>query len=160
MSPKRTTPNPQAPRPATPPETPIPPDVQEKLAKARKAVAEAIAAAEAAGLVKTTVDPPPILDILITGRANDEAALKAITKENIEAGISLEAFGAWFTGFGKMEGISAEKNVRILPPSKGLAEFFRTRATIMNPLLEEARKPYAAKKAEEGQESGRGEKSR
>src|SRR5262249_58724133 len=77
---------------ATPP--PIPAEVEAKLEAARRAVAEAIVAAQEAGLVKTTIDPPPILDILITGRANDESTLKAKT------GVSPEVFGAWFTGYG------------------------------------------------------------
>src|SRR5215831_15944211 len=55
----------------------IPPEVEKKLEAARRAVAEAIVAAQDAGLVKTSIDPPPILDILITGRANDEGTLKA-----------------------------------------------------------------------------------
>ncbi len=49
----------------------IPPEVEAKLEAARKAVAEAIVAAQDAGLVETSIDPPPILDILITGRATD-----------------------------------------------------------------------------------------
>src|SRR5262249_31853381 len=42
----------------------IPPEVEKKLEAARRAVAEAIVAAQDAGLVKTSIDPPPILDIL------------------------------------------------------------------------------------------------
>jgi hypothetical protein len=129
-----------APAPAAPAEKPIPPEVQAKLEAARKAVAEAIAAAEAAGLVETTIDPPPILDILITGRANDAVALKGKSDANPEVGVSPEVFGAWFTGYGKMEGVEASKNVRIIRPSKGLTEWYQTRATIFGPLLAEARK--------------------
>ncbi len=33
-------------------------------------------AAQDAGLVQTSIEPPPILDILLTGRANDEKASK------------------------------------------------------------------------------------
>src|SRR5208337_1023043 len=51
-----------------PPPT-VPKEVEEKLEKARLAVAEAIVAAQDAGLVETSIDPPPILDILVTGRA-------------------------------------------------------------------------------------------
>ena len=41
--------------------------------------------------------------------ANDVAALKGVTKDNPEAGVSPEVFGAWFTGFGKpMDGITPE----------------------------------------------------
>jgi hypothetical protein len=151
--PKKETP---APAPA---EKPIPPEVQEKLEAARKAVAEAIAAAEAAGLVETTIDPPPILDILITGRANDAAALKAKTDANPEVGVSPEVFGAWFTGHGKMEGVDASKNVRIIPPSKGLTEWYRTRATIFAPLLAEARKS-APKPAEAPTEEAKPEEKK
>lgn len=133
---KKETPAPAA--PAAP--KPIPPEVQQKIDAARKAVAEAIAAAEAAGLVETTIDPPPILDILVTGRADDAAKLKARTDASPEVGVSPEVFGAWFTGFGKLEGVTAEKNVRIVNPSKGLTEWYRQRATVFNPLLAEARK--------------------
>lgn len=112
----------------------IPPDVEAKLEAARKAVAEAIVAAQDAGLVKTTIEPPPILDILITGRANDESTLKART------GVSPEVFGAWFTGYGKMQGITAEKNVRITQPSKGLKTFYEQRADMLNRHIEAVRK--------------------
>jgi hypothetical protein len=130
----------KAPEPAKPAEPTIPPEVQAKLDVARKAVAEAIAAAEKAGLVKTTIDPPPILDILVTGRANDSEVLKTKTDQQPEVGVSPEVFGAWFTGQGRMDGITAEKNVRIVPPSKGLSEWYRQRSAIFGPLLTEARK--------------------
>jgi hypothetical protein len=126
--------------PAAPVLKPIPPEVQAKIDIARKAIAEAVAAAEAAGLVQTSIEPPPIMDIILTGQANDVAALKLVTKDDPEAGVSPEVFGAWFTNQGKMEGITAEKNVRIVPPSKGLAEMYSARATIFAPLLAEARK--------------------
>jgi hypothetical protein len=58
-----------------PPPT-VPKEVEEKLDKARRAVAEAIVAAEDAGLVDTSIDPPPILDILIKGYAIDARTLK------------------------------------------------------------------------------------
>ena len=64
------------------------------------AVAEAIVAAQDAGLVKTGINPPPIFDILITGRANDESTLKART------GVSPEVLGAWFTGYGTVKDIT------------------------------------------------------
>ena len=54
----------------------IPKEVEEKLEKARRAVAEAIVAAQDAGLVETSIDPPPILDILIKGYAIDARTLK------------------------------------------------------------------------------------
>src|SRR5208337_3732801 len=53
---------------APPPPT-VPKEVEEKLEKARLAVAEAIVAAQDAGLVDSSIDPPPILDILIKGYA-------------------------------------------------------------------------------------------
>jgi hypothetical protein len=126
---------------------PIPPEVQAKLEAARKAVAEAIVAAERAGLVKTTVDPPPILDILITGRATDADAIKARTDQMPEVGVSPEVFGAWFTGQGKMDGVTAEKNIRIIPPSKGLSEWYRQRAVILAPYLATARQASAPAEA-------------
>ena len=79
-------------------------------------MAEAIVAAQDAGLVKTTIDPPPILDILITGRANDESTLKART------GVSPEVFGAWFTGYGTTKDINPQKDVRITRPDAGLKD--------------------------------------
>jgi hypothetical protein len=139
-----------APAPAQQPAPPlptIPPEVEQKLEAARRAVAEAIVAAQDAGLVDTTIDPPPILDILINGRATDKADLKAKLDElkaksdaSPEAGVSPEVFGAWFTGYGKMEGVTPEKNVRIVPPSKGLKDFYDTRAAILNRHIAEVRK--------------------
>lgn len=122
----------------------IPPEVAEKLEAARKAVAEAIVAAEDANLVDSTVSPPPILDILILGRANDKAALKGASKETPEVGVSLEVFGAWYTGYGQMEGVTAEKNVRIVPPSKGLKTYFDTRSAVMTRYIQDARQAKAA----------------
>ena len=58
-----------------PPPT-VPKEVEEKLEKARRAVAEAIVAAQDAGLVETSIDPPPILDILVKGYAIDARTLK------------------------------------------------------------------------------------
>jgi hypothetical protein len=117
----------------TPP--PIPPEVERKLEAARRAVAEAIVAAQDAGLVKTTIDPPPILDILITGRANDEATLKAKT------GVSPEVFGAWFTGFNKPgQNYDPQKDVRIIHPSAGLKSWYEQRASMLNREIEAARK--------------------
>jgi hypothetical protein len=103
----------------------IPPDVEQKLEKARRAVAEAIVAAQDAGLVETTVNPPPILDVLITGRATDARQIKK------RAGVSPEVFGAWFTGYGKLEGFTAQKDVRIVNPSDGLTELFTQRANVL-----------------------------
>jgi hypothetical protein len=103
----------------------IPPDVEAKLEKARRAVAEAIVAAQDAGLVETTVSPPPVLDILITGRATDARQIKNHT------GVSPEVFAAWFTGFGKLEGFTAQKDVRIVNPSDGLTEMYTQRASVL-----------------------------
>ena len=44
-------------------------------------MALAVAAAEQAGRVNTTIDPPPILDILITGRADDREILQQKLEE-------------------------------------------------------------------------------
>ena len=127
---------------------PIPPDVQEKLEKARQAVAEAIAAAEAAGLVDTSIDPPPIMDILVTGRSLDQRELKKDPKDRV--GVSPEVFAAWFTGYGKREAnpsLVYDQEVRIMQPSKGLKAVYDQRATIFNRHLETARKALADAKA-------------
>ena len=92
----------EPPKATEPPLPPIPPEVQAKIDAARKAVAEAIVAAEDAGLVETSIDPPPILDILITGRATDLRTLKNTTAKKPYA-VSPEVFGAWFTGYGKKD---------------------------------------------------------
>jgi hypothetical protein len=100
-------------------------------------VAELIVAAEDAGLVKTSIDPPPILDILITGRANDASTLKART------GVSPEVFGAWFTGYGKtkdLPDVVATNDVRITQPSAGLKAWYEQRASILNSEIEAVRK--------------------
>jgi pentapeptide MXKDX repeat protein len=129
---------------------PIPPEVEKKLAEARRAVAEAIVAAQDAGLVNTTIEPPPILDILITGRATDESALKART------GVSPEVFGAWFTNQGKPgQNINPQTDVRIIQPSAGLKAWYDQRAAMLNREIEAVRKakgtpaPAEAKKDEE-----------
>jgi hypothetical protein len=125
--------------------------VQAKLEAARRAVAEAIVAAQDAGLVQTTIDPPPILDILITGRALDQRQLKkAVGHPDLHVGVSPEVFGAWFTGYGKMEGVDANKNVRVIEPSKGLKEWYDQRAAILNSHIDAVRKAKGpAPKAEE-----------
>ena len=103
-------------------------------------MAEAIVAAEDAGLVNTTVSPPPIFDILVTGRANDAATLKA------GDGASPEVFGAWWSGQGKPDSGLKQTNVRIVQPVKGLRTMFDQRAVVMNKYIEEARKAKDAKK--------------
>jgi hypothetical protein len=113
----------------------IPPEVEAKLEAARKAVAEAIVAAQDANLIETTIDPPPILDVLITGRATDERTLKA------HKGANPEVFGAWFTGYGKSStGLTAQKDVRITQPSDGLKEWYDQRAAMLNKYIDAARK--------------------
>lgn len=138
------------PAPAAP--KPIPPEVEAKLEAARKAVAEAVAAAEAAGLVDSSIDPPPILDILVYGRADDKAELSK--PKDQRKGISPEVFGAWFAGQGKIAGLNFMEEVRIFPPGKGLVDLYTLRAAKFNPHLEAARKALkeagaAAKPAEE-----------
>lgn len=146
----------EAAKPAEPALPSIPPEVEAKLEAARRAVAEAIVAAQDAGLVQTSIDPPPILDILITGRATDATAIKGTTKDTPEAGVSPEVFGAWFTGFGKLEGVDYAKNVRIINPSKGLKEWYAARAAIMSRHIAEVRKAKGdAPKPEEKKEEAK-----
>jgi len=151
---KQETPNPiEAPKATEAPLPPIPKEVEAKLEAARKAVAEAIVAAQDAGLVETSIDPPPILDILITGRAIDTRALKNPTAKKPYA-VSPEVFGAWFTGYGKLEGINYAEDVRIINPSAGLKQWYDQRARFLDHYIEEIRKakaPAAAtpKKADE-----------
>jgi outer membrane biosynthesis protein TonB len=118
---------------------PIPPEVEAKLEAARRAVAEAIVAAQDAGLVDTSIEPPPILDILVTGRATDKKALKA------QKGVSPEVFGAWFTGYAPpLEGITAQGDVRIVQPSQGLKDLYDARAGVLSRHLDAVRKAKAA----------------
>jgi hypothetical protein len=136
---KEETPKTEAPKAVEPPLPPIPPDVQAKIEAARKAVAEAIVAAQDAGLVETSIDPPPILDILITGRATDTRVLKNTTAKKPYA-VNPEVFGAWFTGYGKLEGINYADDVRIIPPSAGLKQWYDQRARILEQYIQEIRK--------------------
>jgi hypothetical protein len=135
---------------------PIPKEVEVKLEAARKAVAELIVAAQDAGLVETSIEPPPILDILITGRALDTRALKSSTAKKPYA-VSPEVFGAWFTGFGKLPGINYAEDVRIINPSAGLKQWYDQRAAFLDKYMTEIKKakapapapaPAAAKPAE------------
>jgi hypothetical protein len=146
---KAETPKEAAP-PAEPPLPPIPPAVQAKIDAARKAVAEAIVAAQDAGLVETSIDPPPILDILINGRATDTRILKNATAKKPYK-VSPEVFGAWFTGYGKLEGVNYVDDVRIVNPTDGLKQFYDQRARILEQYIQEIRKTHpapAAKKEE------------
>jgi hypothetical protein len=122
-----------------PPLPPIPPEVMAKIEAARKAVAEAIVAAQDAGLVETSIDPPPILDILITGRATDARTLKNPTGKKPYA-VSPEVFGAWFTSYGILSGINSEKDVRIINPSAGLKQWYDQRADFLRRYMDEIRK--------------------
>jgi hypothetical protein len=58
-------------------------DAQAKFDVARRPVAVAIVAAEDAGMVKTTIDPPPILDILVNGSADDATSMKALNPGDV-----------------------------------------------------------------------------
>ena len=122
----------------------IPPEVEAKLEKARRAVAEAIVAAQDAGLVETTISPPPVLDILITGRAIDARQIKK------RSGVSPEVFAAWFTGHGKLEGFTAQKDIRIVNPSAGLTEMYTQRANILERHIKAVREAEDAKKKADG----------
>jgi hypothetical protein len=148
---KDETPKAEAPPATEPPLPSIPPEVQAKIDAARKAVAEAIVAAQDAGLVETSIDPPPILDILITGRATDSRTLKNTTAKKPYA-VSPEVFGAWFTGYGKLEGINYAEDVRIINPSAGLKQWYDQRARILEQYIQEIRKakgPAATPKKDE-----------
>ena len=107
--------------PATLP--PIPPEVEAKLVAARKAVAEAVVAAQDSGLVESSIDPPPILDILITGGANDARTIKN-NESTKPYGVSPEVFGAWFCGYGKVEGVNFANDIRIITPDQGLKDWY------------------------------------
>jgi hypothetical protein len=144
----------EAKAPAAPAELPpptVPPEVEAKLEAARHAVAEAIVAAQDAGLVESSIDPPPVLDILIKGYAVDARTLKnAAGKKPFP--VSPEVFGAWFTGYGKLEGINFQADVRIMNPTAGLKDWYDQRANILNRHIEAVRKakgPAPAPKAEE-----------
>jgi hypothetical protein len=156
----------EAPKATEPPLPPIPPDVQAKLEAARKAVAEAIVAAQDAGLVETSIDPPPILDILIDGRATDARTLKN-TAAKKPYGVSPEVFCAWFTGYGTLKDLDYTHDVRIKNPSAGLKQWYDQRAAILRHYIDDIRKakgqtttpkkeetkPAEAKKGEEAKKA-------
>ena len=143
----------EAPKATEAPLPPIPKEVQDKLDAARRAVAEAIVAAQDAGLVETSIDPPPILDILVTGRATDARTLKNASAKKPYA-VSPEVFAAWFTGYGasSFESVDYVKDVRIVRPSDGLKDLFDRRAAILRNEIAEIRKakgqPATSKPAE------------
>jgi hypothetical protein len=121
----------------------VPPEVEAKLEAARKAVAEAIVAAQDAGLVDTSINPPPVLDILVQGYANDAKLLKNKDGKKPYA-VSPEVFAAWFTSHGTLEGVNYVNDVRILSPNAGLKAMFDQRAAIFNRHIEAVRKEKAA----------------
>ena len=129
----------EAPKETEAPLPPIPKEVQDKIDAARKAVAEAIVAAQDAGLVETSIDPPPILDVLVTGRATDARTLKNAAAKK-PYGVSPEVFAAWFTGYGTQEGIDYVHDVRIVNPSAGLKQYYDDRAAILRNAIAEVRK--------------------
>jgi hypothetical protein len=113
-------------------------------------VAEAIVAAQDAGLVETSIDPPPILDILINYRATDTRTLKNTTAKKPYT-VSPEVFGAWFTGYGKLEGVNYVDDVRIVNPSAGLKQWYDDRARFLEQYIQDIRKtkPAPAPKKDE-----------
>ncbi len=128
-----------------PPPT-IPKEVQEKLEKARLAVAEAIVAAQDAGLVDSSIDPPPILDILIKGYAIDAKTLKNPSAKKTYWAVTPEVFCGWFTGYNKtLEGvtINPQTELRIINPSAGLKTWYDQRANMLNKYIDEVRKAKA-----------------
>jgi hypothetical protein len=131
-------------KPAEPPLPPIPPEVQVKIDAARKAVAEAMVAAQDAGLIESSIDPPPILDLLIYGRVTDARILKAPKKPGMPYGLTPEVFGAWFTGYGKMDEINYRDDVRVMQPSDGLKQWYDQRARILEQYIQEIRKTKPA----------------
>jgi hypothetical protein len=136
---------------------PIPKEVQAKIDAARRAVAEAIVAAQDAGLVETSIDPPPILDILVTGRATDARTIKGPSAKKPYA-VSPEVFAAWFTGYSApgFENVEYQKDIRIIFPSNGLKAYFDQRAAILRNEIAEVRKAKgqpAAKPAEKKEET-------
>ena len=66
-------------------------------------------------------------------------------------GVSPEVFGAWFTGYGKTDGINYVEDVRIMNPSAGLKQWYDQRARILEQYIQEIRKtkPAPAPKKEE-----------
>ena len=123
----------------------VPPEVEAKRIAALHAVADLIVAAQDAGLVETSIDPPPVLDILVQGYAIDQRDLKATPKR----GVSPEVFAAWWTGSGRrdMADVNYEADVRIVMPSKGLQKTFAKRADLLREHIEMIRKEKLDAKA-------------
>jgi hypothetical protein len=127
--------------PLEPDRPPVPPEANKRLEAARRAVAEAIVAAQDAGLVETSIDPPPILDILINGHAYDARTLKDPAAKNNKPQpywfVTPEVFAAWFTGYGKPEvKINPAYDLRIMNPAAGLKHFYDMRAELIRHEME------------------------
>ena len=136
-----------------PPPT-VPKEVEEKLEKARLAVAEAIVAAQDAGLVDSSIDPPPILDILIKGYAIDARMLKNPSAKKTFWAVTPEVFCGWFTGYNKtLEGVTINpmNDLRIINPSAGLKAWYDQRANMLNKYIDEVRKAKGPAAARRGQ---------
>ena len=110
-----------------------------------------IVAAQDAGLVETSIDPPPILDILIDGRTMDARILKGPKPPGLPYGLTPEIFGAWFTGYGNLDEINYKDDVRVMQPSAGLKKWYDQRARILEQYIQEIRKtkPAPAPKKDE-----------
>ena len=135
----------EAPKPPVEPGPPtVPPEVEAKRIAAIHAIADLIVTAQDAGVVETSIDPPPILDLLIKGYAIDARDLKATPKR----GVSPEVFAAWFTGSGRRDmDINYEADVRIITPSKGLKADYDKRAALLREHIEMVRKEKIDAKA-------------
>ena len=106
-------------------------------------MAEAIVAAQDAGLVDSSIDPPPILDILIKGYAIDAKTLKNPTAKKTFWAVTPEVFCGWFTGYSKtLEGVTINpmNDLRIISPSGGLKAWYDQRANMLNKYIDEVRK--------------------
>jgi hypothetical protein len=137
----------EAPKP--PVELPLPvvtTEVEAKRQAALHAIADLIVAAQDAGLVETSIDPPPVLDLLVQGYAIDLRDLKATPKK----GVSPEVFAAWWTGSGRRDldqPVNYEADVRIVMPSKGLKKAYDKRAELLREHIEMIRKEKLDTKA-------------
>ena len=95
----------------------IPPEVEAKLEAARRAVAEAIVAARR----RTRRDdhqsaPDP--------RHPHHRPASPMRGLKARTGSAPRSFCAWFTGQGKLEGITAQRDVRMVQPSDGLKTLY------------------------------------
>ena len=67
--------------------------------------------------------------------------LKAPKPPGMPYGLTPEVFGAWFTGYGKMDEINYKDDVRVMQPSQGLKQFYDQRAGFWNSTLEKSGRP-------------------